>query len=274
MLSGSSQSNAPAAGVLEADGLDREEMLRRCLPTVRRMAYRMVRRLPPNVDVDDLIGAGHEGLLKALDSYDPERHDRFESYAELRIRGAILDELRAYDPMTRHGRRRLGQVSRTITELRQKLGREPEADEVAEALGLSLEEYHRLAESLARGPALGRLGETEGDDLADAGQIDPLAACEQRELRQRLAQAIRKLPERTQLVLALYYQDECTQAEIGKVLGVTESRVCQILGEAAARLRSHLGIDEPRKPRRKRRARRRKRPQAAGAPTTEPPAAE
>ncbi len=223
--------------------LDREEAIRKGLPLVRRMAYRMVRRLPPNVDVGDLIGAGHEGLLKAVESYDPERHDRFESYAELRIRGAILDELRAADPMTRHGRRKLAEVSRAVASLRQDLGREPEPDEIAERLGVSLEEYHRLTESLARGPALGRLGETEGDDIADERGDDPHGAYEQREMRGRLAEAIRKLPERTQLVLALYYQEECTQAEIGRIFGVTESRVCQILGEAAARLRSHLGID-------------------------------
>ncbi len=238
--------------------LDREEAIRRGLPLVRRMAYRMVRRLPPNVDVDDLVGAGHEGLLKAVESYDPQRHDRFESYAELRIRGAILDELRAADPMTRHGRRKLAEVSRTISALRQQLGREPEPDEIAHRLGMSLESYHRLTESLARGPALGRLGETEGDDLADDRSDDPHSAYEQQQMRRQLAEAIRKLPERTQIVLALYYQEECTQAEIGRILGVTESRVCQILGEAAARIRGLLGIDVPdgrRRGRRKRSAR-------------------
>lgn len=220
----------------------RDELIRRGLPLVRRIAFRMARRLPPNVDVGDLIGAGSEGLIKAVDAYDPSAHDRFEPYAMMRIRGAILDELRSIDVMTRHGRRRLGEVSKAIRELTQTLGRQPAEEEIAAALKMTLDEYQKLSESLARGPALGQMGSAEPDDVPSR-DFDPSVALDDKELRERLAEAISGLPERTQMVLALYYQEECTQAEIGRILEVTESRVCQILGEASARLRAVLEGD-------------------------------
>jgi len=191
------------------------------------------------VDVGDLIGAGTEGLLKAIAAYDPRVQARFETYADTRIRGAMLDELRAHDQMTRHGRKRMAEVSRAVRTLRQELGREPEEEEVAEALGLDLLAYQKLSETLARGPALGRLGEVDPEEI-DSGHKDPLNIFEKKQLKKQLVEAIGELPERTQMVLALYYQEDCTQAEIGEILGVTESRVCQILGEAAARLRARL----------------------------------
>lgn len=209
------------------------------LPIVRRMAFRMARRLPPNVDVGDLIGAGTEGLIKAAEAFDPTRHPRFEPYAEARIRGAILDELRSNDSMTRHGRRRLAEVTKTIRDLQQDLGRQPTEEEVAESLGMPLDQYHKLTESLARGPALARLGEVDPDAVA-SGTFDPSSVLDEKQLKVRLIEAIRTLPERTQMVLALYYQEECTQAEIGEILGITESRVCQILGDCIARLRAKL----------------------------------
>jgi RNA polymerase sigma factor for flagellar operon FliA len=155
----------------------------------------------------------------------------------------MLDELRAHDQMTRYGRKRLGDVSRTIRDLRQSLGREPEEEEVAAAMDMDLLSYQKLTETLARGPALGRGGETEPDEVQSAVR-DPLNIFEQKQLRGRLVKAIEELPERTRMVLALYYQEECTQAEIGEILGVSESRVCQILGESAARLRARLERDE------------------------------
>lgn len=228
-----------AALVTNPNGATRDELVALGLPIVRRIAFRMARRLPPNVDVGDLIGAGAEGLLRAAEAFDPTRHARFESYAETRIRGAILDELRTLDPMTRHGRRRLAEVTRTVRDLQASLGRAPSEQEIADALGIGLEQYQKLAEDLARGPALARLGEVD-PDAVDSEEHDPGSALEETELKARLVSAIGQLPERTQLVLALYYQEECTQAEIGKILGITEGRVCQILGEAAARLRSTL----------------------------------
>jgi RNA polymerase sigma factor for flagellar operon FliA len=191
------------------------------------------------VDVGDLIGAGTEGLLKAIEGYDVNHAARFETYAESRIRGAILDELRGQDALTRHGRRQFGEVTRAIRKLESTLGRTPEEQEVANALGIDLDAYHKLSEHLARGPALANLGAIDPDDTAE----DEITTknIEAQQLKTQLVTAVKKLPDRMQQVLALYYQEECTLAEIGQILGVTESRVCQILGEATVRLRAHLG---------------------------------
>lgn len=235
--------NALAKNLPDTREQEREALIASGLPIVRRIAFRMARRLPPSVDVGDLIGAGSEGLIKAAEAYDPSAYPRFEPYAERRIRGAILDELRSWDPVTRHGRRRMVEVSKAVKRLSLKLGRAPEEDEVAAELNMKLEDYQRLSMELARGPMLGRLGQVEPDHV-DSGFDDPASIYDEKELKQRLVLAIKKLPERTQTVLALYYQEECTQAEIGQVLGVTESRVCQILGEASARLRALLSREE------------------------------
>jgi RNA polymerase sigma factor for flagellar operon FliA len=217
----------------------REELIRQGLPLVRRMAFRMARRLPPNVDVNDLIGAGTEGLLKAVQYYDAERYPHFEPYAKTRIRGAILDELRANDSLTRYGRSRMAEITNTIKQLQHQLGRQPAEDEIAERLGMPLEQYQRLTGDLMRGPTLQGLSSVAADD-AESSNATPDAVLLDTDLKRRLAAAVSKLTERTQQVLALYYQEECTQAEIGEILGVTESRVCQILGEATARLRALL----------------------------------
>jgi RNA polymerase sigma factor for flagellar operon FliA len=219
--------------------MGREDLVRLGLPLVRRMAFRMARRLPPNVDVNDLIGAGTEGLLKAVQHYDPERYPHFEPYAKTRIRGAILDELRANDSLTRYGRSRMAEITNTIKELQQQLGRQPAEDEVAERLGMPLDQYQRLTGDLMRGPTLQGLSSVAADD-AESNTAGPDTTLLDNDLKRRLALAVGKLTARTQQVLALYYQEECTQAEIGEILGVTESRVCQILGEATARLRALL----------------------------------
>jgi RNA polymerase sigma factor for flagellar operon FliA len=230
---------ANIAGGYAAPKPPRDELIQRGLPIVRRLAFRLARRLPPNVDVGDLIGAGTEGLLKAIESYDANHSARFETYAESRVRGAILDELRAQDALTRHGRRQMGDVARAMRKLESELGRAPEEHEVAKALGLELDAYHKLAENLSRGPALANLGALDPDEVAGGHEI--ASDFESRELKTQLMAAIKRLPERTQTVLGLYYQEECTLAEIGEILGVTESRVCQILGDATARLRASLG---------------------------------
>ena len=230
--------------------LTRDELIREGLPWVRRIAFRMARRLPPSVDVGDLIGAGSEGLIKAADAFDPTRHPRFRAYAEARIRGAILDELRSHDPMTRHGRRRLAEVTRAVRALTLELGRPPEEHEIAEKMGIEIAEYRRLAADFAKAPALARMAEVDPDRVQGRADVHDIA--EVREQKRLLAAAIRKLPERTQKVLALYYQEQCTQAEIGLVLGVTEGRVCQILGEASVRIRAELGLPARPKTKRKR----------------------
>jgi RNA polymerase sigma factor for flagellar operon FliA len=237
------------AAALGGQAMQRDDLIAAGLPLVRRMAFRMARRLPPNVDVDDLIGAGTEGLLKAVQCYDAERYPHFEPYAKTRIRGAILDELRANDSLTRYGRGKMGEITATIRGLQQELGRQPAEDEIAQRLGVPLDQYQRLSADLMRGPALhGFLSVTPDDVESTLEHPDALLVAG--ELKLRLTQAIGKLSERAQQVLALYYQEECTQAEIGEILGVTESRVCQILGESALRLRAMLEEPKP-EPRRK-----------------------
>ena len=219
-----------------------EEYLEAGMQLVRRVAFRMARRLPPNIDVDDLIGAGMEGLLKAIASFDPTRQLTFESYAKSRIRGAILDELRAGDTMTRYGRARLSEVTSAITDLRQQLGQEPSEQAIAERLGIDVEQYRKLSAEFGRAPLLAGVGGVNPDEV-EGVSCDPSSQFDEHEVRRLLAQAIGQLPERTQQVLALYYQEECTQAEVGAILGVSESRVCQLLGEATARLRAKLAQD-------------------------------
>jgi len=230
---------APSANAPDGVKPSRDELITRGLPVVRRLAFRLARRLPPNVDVGDLIGAGTEGLLKAIESYDVSNAARFETYAEARVRGAILDELRAQDALTRHGRRQFGEVTRAIRKLETELGRAPEELEVARTLGIDLDAYHKLTENLSRAPALANLGAIDPDEVAS--DSNTTRDIESRELKTQLVNAVKRLPERMQTVLGLYYQEDCTLAEVGQILGVTESRVCQILGEATVRLRASLG---------------------------------
>lgn len=221
------------------------ELVERGLPLTRRIAFRILRKLPSSVDVNDLIGAGHEGLLKAATCYDPERYPNFEPYAEVRIRGAILDELRAQDRMTRRGRMKLRRLHTAQQELAQRLGRSPEETEVAEELGVSLTKYRGMSRLLVRSNALSYGGDTDPDTVAAPDTEDPSHTLTQKELQAKLSEAIDHLPERSRTALSLYYLGDRTQAEIGQLFGITESRVCQILNEAVARLRVHLGVPAP-----------------------------
>ncbi len=229
----------PALQVGKFSQEQRQQWITEGLELVRRTAFRLARRLPAHIDVGDLIGAGTEGLLRAIDDFDSSRGTRFEAYASARIKGTMLDELRSADNFTRYGRQKFGEVRRAIRKLEAELGTSPTEEEIAKALGLSLEAYYRLAENLARGAALTLMSDDDPDAVHDAA-ADVDEGILQKELREQLAQAITRLPERSQQVLALYYQEECTQAEIGEILGVSESRVCQILGESFARLGAQL----------------------------------
>jgi RNA polymerase sigma factor for flagellar operon FliA len=185
----------------------REDLVRLGLPLVRRMAFRMARRLPPNVDVNDLIGAGTEGLLKAVQHYDPERYPHFEPYAKTRIRGAILDELRANDSLTRYGRSRMAEITNTIKELQQQLGRQPAEDEIAERLGMPLDQYQRLTGDLMRGPTLQGLSSVAADD-AESSSAGPDTTLLDNDLKRRLSLAVGKLTERTLQVHAHYLKED------------------------------------------------------------------
>lgn len=217
------------------------------LDFVRRVATRMARNLPSHVSLDDLIGAGSLGLLDAMNRYDPAKADRFETFAEFRVKGAILDELRRYDLMARNARLTAKRLARKTHELTAQFGRPPTESEMATALQMRVEEYRKL---ICR---VGQVRVMSLDDLScsDDGAVDrsfelrartvgPEEAASHRELLDHLGQAVERLPARQQMILEMYYQRDMTLKEIGRHVGVTESRVCQIMGEATRKLRTIL----------------------------------
>ncbi|HEX6277603.1 MAG TPA: FliA/WhiG family RNA polymerase sigma factor [Polyangiaceae bacterium] len=215
------------------------------LPLVRRIAMKLARSLPSNIAVDDIISAGWVGLSESLKRCPPGMSDSdFEAYASYRVRGAILDYLRTLDPLTRKLRTASRRISQAIGDLAQSLGRVPEEDEVAGALGVTLDAYRDLLREI------GEAGFARLDiDMVDAssGEPSPEANVMKRNLAARVTEAIEQLPERLQLVLALHYQEECTLKDIGAVLGVTESRACQLHSEAVQHIRAL--VERPNLPR-------------------------
>jgi len=223
-------------------------LVERYIPLVRRLAYHLQARLPPSVDVDDLIQAGFIGLLDALAKIsDPEGEARFEHYASMRIRGAMLDTLRGFDPLPRRSRAKLRRAQEALSELEQTLGRPPSEREVAAHLDCTLDEYHTVLRDAATAQIL-HLEDLRADGEPPGGDRDevqgrdprPLQSLEEAEFVDALAEAIDALPERERLILTLYYHEEFNLKEIGAVLGVTESRVSQLLRQASLRLRARL----------------------------------
>ncbi len=214
---------------------------------VKAMAYRLMRRVPAHIELSDLISVGVLGLLEAAERYRPSVGVPFDAFARRRLQGAMLDSLRDMDWASRSARRQRRQLDQTIATLRQDLGREPREDEIAGALGLAGEEYARVLDSV-RSLELGtirQLATPDGDgqtlEVAIESSDGPDLQLERAELRRHLAGALGELPERERQVLALYYEEELTLAEIGEVIGVSESRVSQIRSLALSRLRASLG---------------------------------
>lgn len=216
---------------------NKEDLITSVLPDVRRLAFRLARRIPSHFDVNDLISAGCEGLVHASEDFDSTRGASFKAYAMIRVRGAMLDELRNHDTGTRYARDQQKRFSSVVNDLSTKLGRPPKSEEIANELEIPIEKYFQLTERLARLPALGRAADLDPDQVEDH-DTDIVKAFTQQQQRELLISAIQLLPERSQQILALYYQEECTQAEIGKILDITESRVCQILGESFGKLKA------------------------------------
>lgn len=213
------------------------------IPLVKRIALHMHGRLPRSVPLDDIMQAGLEGLLQAAGKYDPNGDASFETFAGIRIRGAIIDEVRRNQWGTRSMYRAARQISEAIEQVEGREGREAQDADVAAELGVDLEQYHRMLGDVASGQVV------SFEDLSDDGDIEsrlesdeepPHARMERASLRRALAEAIKTLPEREQQVLSLYYVEELNLKEIGQVLGVTESRVSQIRTKAACRLRARL----------------------------------
>ncbi len=214
-------------------------------PLVKRIAQHMIARMPASVQIDDLIQAGMIGLIEASRKYDASKGASFETYAGIRIRGSIVDEVRKGDWVPRSVHRNARRISETVAEVEGKLGRDAKDSEVAEAMGVELDEYH----SMSNDALSGRLFSIEDSFEDDSQEINheqpsvfiaPHDDIQKSALTTALAEAITSLPERERLVMALYYDEELNLKEIGQILGVSESRVSQIHSQAALRLRSRL----------------------------------
>lgn len=226
------------------------------LPQVRYIAKRIHERLPKHVPFDDLLHAGILGLIDAMNKYNPGKNVRFASYAKFRIRGAILDSLREMDWSPRELRRKARRIEEVVQKLQAELGHAPSELEIAQGMGLSLEQLQHLLDDI-RGLDIGSLQvqsledgkETDlSETIPGPPSQDPLFLFLQQERSCHLASAIAELPEREQQVLALYYQEELTMKEVGLVLGVGESRVSQVHSMAITRLRAILADRGQRKP--------------------------
>ena len=212
---------------------------------VRRIAHHLAARLPASVEIDDLIQAGMLGLIDAARNFQADQGAAFETYASIRIRGAMIDEIRRGDWVPRSVHRRYRDLVAATRDIEQRTGKAASPQQVASALGVSLDEYHHMVEDAARGQLVSldaHMEEHDGEPrLAVTGKATPARAFESNAFRQALGGAIGQLPEREQLVLSLYYEQELNLREIGAVLNVSESRVCQIHGQAMVRLRARLG---------------------------------
>ena len=227
---------------------DREHMIRQYVPLVRRLAHHMIAKLPPNVELDDLIQVGMIGLSEALTRYEAAQGVQFETFATQRIRGAMIDELREGDWMSRGSRKSQKDIERALRRVEQKLGRVPKESEIAEELGMTLADYQDLLGKV-RGTQLVYLEDMGGSSDDDEGFLDrhlgdadadPMERLRDSRLRQALVDAIKTLPEREQYVMSMYYEKDLNLKEIAAVLGVTESRVCQLHSQSIARLRAKM----------------------------------
>lgn len=229
-----------------AGALDKDQLISRYAPLVKRIAYHLMAKLPASVQVEDIIQNGMLGLLDAMSRYEEGLGAQFETYAVQRIRGAMLDGLRENDWLPRSLRREMRRIESAVHSLEQLHGRQPSEGELAQALGMSLIDYQKMLQE-ARGYQLvyfEDFGEEEDDDFLErhlvGEDMDPLTLLENSNMRTVLIQAIEDLPEREKMVMGLYYEEDLNLREIGEVMGVSESRVCQLHSQAIARLRSRI----------------------------------
>ena len=237
----------PPGGFDGAMTAEQERVLLEHLPVVRFLARRIHERLPQHVDIEDLVSAGVVGLMDAFAKFDPDKNVQFRSYAQFRIRGAILDSLRTLDWSPRELRRKGRAIEEAIRVLTARLGRPPAESDVATEMGLGLQEYQQLLGEL-KGLEIGTLHVEHNDESGDEElayipgrpEDDPLFRCLRGEMEDRLTDAIANLPDRERLVMTLYYFEEMTMREIGLAMGVVESRVSQVHASAVVHLRAAL----------------------------------
>jgi len=227
--------------------LDLNSTLKQYSSLVRRLAHQMIAKLPANVEIDDLIQVGMIGLADALSRFDAAQGVQFETFATQRIRGAMLDELRGNDYLSRGTRKHQRSIEAAVGRLEQKLGRAPAESEIAKEMGMTLSEYQELLGKV-RGTQLVYLEDMAGiegeNDFLDRHVADdgnnPLSLLQDHKMRSALVEAIKQLPEREQYVMSMYYEHDMNLKEIAAVLKVTESRVCQLHSQSIARLRVRL----------------------------------
>jgi RNA polymerase sigma factor for flagellar operon FliA len=227
----------------DSAAVDADALVLKHAELVKRIAYHLAGRLPAQVDVEDLIQAGMVGLLEASANFAPDRGATFETFAGIRIRGAMLDALRKLDWAPRSVHRKARAAEEALRDVERELGAAASDAAVAARLGVPVEEYQRIVRDAASCRLLSLDELSEGDEAADPiadGGVGPLGEVTDGAMRQALALAIGALPERERLMMSLYYEQELNLKEIGAVLGVTESRVCQLHGQALARLRGRL----------------------------------
>jgi RNA polymerase sigma factor for flagellar operon FliA len=228
----------------------REELILKYFPLIKYIAGRLAMRLPPNVSQDDLISSGVIGLMDAVEKFDSSKKIRFKTYAEFRIRGAMLDELRSLDWVPRSIRKKITELEKTYEYLEKDLNRPPKDKEVAEALGISLEKFYKLLDKTKNVTFLDvetirrRISDHNEKDLfdliADNSDIDPFDLLNKNEIKKILIKAITALPEKEKIVISLYYYEDLTMREIGEIMGYTESRISQMHTKAMLRLRVRL----------------------------------
>lgn len=228
--------------------LNHDAMLRQYVPLVRRLAHHMIAKLPPSVEVDDLIQVGMIGLTEAIARFEVSLGVQFETFATQRIRGAMVDELRDNDWMSRGSRKSQKDIEQAVHRLEHRLGRSPTESEIATELKLPLAEYQSLL-GRVRGTQLVYIEDMVGAGEDESGfldhhvsddQADPAHLLADQRMRQALVAAIKALPEREQYIMSMYYEQDMNLKEIAAVLGVTESRVCQLHSQSIARLRAKM----------------------------------
>ncbi len=241
-----------AAEKEQTQNMSRDRLISQYLPHVKRIVHRIAMHLPPSVEIEELENVGVIGLIQAFERYDPSRQNKFITYAEFRIKGAVLSELRSRDFLSRSNRRKFREMERAYMKLEQQHGQAPEDEAVAKELGVSLEDLFKVKTlssiSFVSFEDIGYNSREEKDKLLSclvnsdfsAGADDALTMTRLKEIQQAVADSIDALPEKEKLVISLYYWDELTMKEIGKVMSITESRVSQIHSQSVLRLRRKL----------------------------------
>ena len=233
---------------VKRDFTKRDRLIMEYAPLVKYIAHRIAMRLPPQIEIDDLINSGVLGLMDAIEKFDPSKEVKFKTYAEIRIKGAILDELRAMDWIPRSIRKVINRLVDAYHELEQQLGRPAEDEEIAEQLGLKMDEFYQLLKQAAGVPLVSLDGLVDYEEgkrsilscLEDPKSTDAFCVLGLSEMKDVMTKSIDDLPEKEKQVVSLYYYDELTMKEIGKVLNLTESRVSQIHTKAVLRLKVRI----------------------------------